>query len=282
MVLQRKAGVQDPDASLSSDPATFPVMELFDLTGKVAVVTGGSRGIGLMIARGLLQAGASVYISSRKADAVAAAEAELAAFGKVVGIAADLASVDECRRLAAEVGEREDRLHVLVNNAGATWGQPLEDYTEAGWDRVADLNMKSPFFLTQAFLPLLQAAASVEDPARVINVGSIDGLHVNPLPHFPYSASKAGVHHLTRHLARELGPKQITVNAIAPGPFESKMMAFALDDPEMRAAVAASSPLGRIGRPDDMAGVAVYLSSRAGSYVSGAVIPVDGGIGTTV
>jgi NAD(P)-dependent dehydrogenase (short-subunit alcohol dehydrogenase family) len=257
-------------------------MSLFDVTGKVAVVTGGTRGIGLMIARGLLEAGASVYISSRKADAVAAAEAELASYGKVVGIPADLASVDECRRLAAEVGEREDRLHVLVNNAGATWGEPFEQFSEAGWDRVADLNMKSPFFLTQAFLPLLEKAASAEDPARVINVGSIDGIHVNPMPHYPYSASKAGVHHLTRHLARELGPKQITVNAIAPGPFESKMMAFALDDPEMRSAVAASSPLGRIGRPDDMAGVAVYLSSRAGSYVTGAVIPVDGGIGTTV
>jgi NAD(P)-dependent dehydrogenase (short-subunit alcohol dehydrogenase family) len=257
-------------------------VDLFDLTGKTAVVTGGSRGIGLMIARGLLLAGASVYISSRKADAVAAAEAELASYGKVVGIPADLADVAECRRLAAEVGEREERLHILVNNAGATWGQPFEEFTEAGWDRVVDLNMKSPFFLTQAFLPMLTAAASVEDPARVINVGSIDGLHINPMAHFPYSASKAGVHHLTRHLARELGPKQITVNAIAPGPFESKMMAFALDDPDMRAAVAASSPLGRIGRPDDMAGVAVYLSSRAGAYVSGAVIPVDGGIGTTV
>jgi NAD(P)-dependent dehydrogenase (short-subunit alcohol dehydrogenase family) len=171
---------------------------------------------------------------------------------------------------------------VLVNNAGATWGEPIDGFPEAGWDRVVDLNMKTPFFLTQAFLPLLTAAATDEDPARVINVGSIDGLHVNPMPHYPYSASKAGIHHLTRHLAKELGPKQITVNAIAPGPFESKMMAFALDDPEMRAAVAGSSPLGRIGRPDDMAGVAIYLASRAGSYVTGAVIPVDGGIGTTV
>jgi NAD(P)-dependent dehydrogenase (short-subunit alcohol dehydrogenase family) len=279
MVRQRPTQVPDPDPVLTH---YVDGVDLFDLTGKTAVVTGGSRGIGLMIARGLLLAGASVYISSRKADAVAAAEAELASYGKVVGIPADLADVAECRRLAAEVGGREERLHILVNNAGATWGQPFEEFTEAGWDRVVDLNMKSPFFLTQAFLPMLVAAASVEDPARVINVGSIDGLHINPMAHFPYSASKAGVHHLTRHLARELGPKQITVNAIAPGPFESKMMAFALDDPDMRAAVAASSPLGRIGRPDDMAGVAVYLSSRAGAYVSGAVIPVDGGIGTTV
>jgi NAD(P)-dependent dehydrogenase (short-subunit alcohol dehydrogenase family) len=255
---------------------------LFDVTGKVAVVTGGSRGIGLMIARGLLQAGASVYISSRKADAVAAAAEELSAYGPVVGLPADLSQVAECERLAAEVSAREDRLHILVNNAGATWGEPLEEFPEAGWDRVVDLNLKSPFFLTKLFLPLLSAAASADDPARVINVGSIDGLHVNGMPHYPYSASKAGVHHLTRHLARELGPRQITVNAIAPGPFESKMMAFALDDPDMRAAVAGSSPLGRIGRPDDMAGVVIYLSSRAGSYVTGAVLPVDGGIGTTV
>ena len=258
-------------------------MDLFDLSGKVAVVTGGTRGIGLMIARGLLQGGVStVYISSRKADAVAEAERELSSYGKVVGIPADLAKVEECRRLVDEVQQNENALHILVNNAGATWGEPLDQFPETGWDRVVDLNMKTPFFLTQMFLPLLEAAATADDPARVINVGSIDGLHVNPLPHYPYSASKAGVHHLTRHLARELGPRHVTVNAIAPGPFESKMMAFALDDPEMRAAVAASSPLGRIGHPDDMAGVAIYLSSRAGAYVTGAVIPVDGGIGTTI
>jgi NAD(P)-dependent dehydrogenase (short-subunit alcohol dehydrogenase family) len=257
-------------------------VNLFDVSGKVAVVTGGSRGIGMMIARGLLQAGASVYISARKADAVAAAADDLSEFGKVVGIPADLAKVEECERLVAAVSATEDRLHILVNNAGATWGEPFEQFPESGWDRVVDLNLKSPFFLTKLFLPLLSAAASDEDPARVINVGSIDGLHVNGMPHFPYTASKAGVHHLTRHLARELGPRQITVNAIAPGPFESKMMSFALDDPQMRSAIAASSPLGRIGRPDDMAGVAIYLASRAGSYVTGAVIPVDGGIGTTV
>jgi NAD(P)-dependent dehydrogenase (short-subunit alcohol dehydrogenase family) len=255
---------------------------LFDLTGKVAVVTGGTRGIGLMMARGLLQAGAAVYISSRKADAVDAAVAELSSFGPVTGIAADLSSVDECRRLAAELGDRESALHVLVNNAGATWGEPFEQFPEAGWDKVVDLNLKTPFFLTQTLLPLLEAGGTADDPARVINVGSIDGLHVNPMPHYPYSASKAGLHHLTRHLARELGPRHITVNAVAPGPFESKMMAFALDDPQVRAAIASSSPLGRIGQPDDMAGVAVYLASRAGAYVTGAVIPVDGGIGTTV
>jgi NAD(P)-dependent dehydrogenase (short-subunit alcohol dehydrogenase family) len=256
--------------------------DLFGLAGKTAVVTGGTRGIGMMIARGLLQAGATVYVSSRKAEACAAAEEHLSAYGKVTAIAADLSAEDECVRLAREVAEREPALNVLVNNAGATWGAPLEEFPSSAWDKVLDLNLKAPFFLTRAFLPLLQKAASDDDPARVINVGSIDGLHVNPMPHYPYSASKAGIHHLTRVLAREMGPRRITVNAVAPGPFESKMMAFALDDPEVRQAIADGNPLGRIGRPDDMAGVAVWLSSRAGSYVNGAVIPVDGGISTTL
>lgn len=258
-------------------------MDLFALDGKVAVVTGGTRGIGAMIARGLLDAGVSrLYLSARKKEAVAAAERALARDGvSVVGIPADLSSVAECRRLAAEVRAGDERVHILVNNAGATWGEPFEDFPEAGWDRTVDLNLKGPFFLTQALLPSLAAAADADDPARVINIGSIDGLHVNPMPAFGYSASKAGLHHLTRHLARELGPRHVTVNAIAPGPFESKMMAFALDDPQLRAAVAARSPLGRIGRPADMAGAVVYLASRAGAYVTGAVIPVDGGIGTT-
>jgi len=253
---------------------------LFDLTGKTAVVTGGTRGIGLMMARGLLQAGAAVTICSRKADACEAAERELSADGPVTAIAMDLSTEAGCLALAEQVGQSQDRLHILVNNAGATWGAPLEEFPESAWDKVLNLNLKSPFFLTRAFLPLLSAAATADDPARVINVGSIDGLHVPILPTYSYSASKAALHQLTRVLARELGPRQITVNAVAPGPFESKMMAATL-----RAAgdeIAAKSPLGRIGRPDDMAGVAVYLSSRAAAYVTGAVIPVDGGIATTV
>jgi NAD(P)-dependent dehydrogenase (short-subunit alcohol dehydrogenase family) len=255
-------------------------MDLFDLSGKTAVVTGGSRGIGLMIARGLLQAGARVYISSRKAGACAEAAKELAEYGPVLAIPADVSAEPACLRLAAEVGEREQAVHVLVNNAGATWGAPLADYPAAAWDKVVDLNLKAPFFLTRAFLPLLEAAGTDDDPARIINVGSIDGLRVPPFPTYAYSASKAGLHHMTRVLARELGPRRITVNAVAPGPFESKMMAATLE--AMGDAIADAAPLRRIGRPDDMAGVAIYLASRAGAYVTGAVIPVDGGIGTTV
>ena len=252
-------------------------MHLFDLSGKVAVVTGGTRGIGLMIARGLLQAGAAtVYVSSRKPEAGDAAVEELSGHGRVVSIPADLSTEEECKRLAEEVGAREEQVHILVNNAGATWGAPLEEFPASAWDKVVDLNLKSPFFLTRAFLPLLEQAATADDPARVINIGSIDGLRVPGLPTYSYAASKAGVHSLTKVLARELGPRYITVNAIAPGPFESKMMAATLE--QFGEFIAEAAPLKRIGRPDDMAGTAIFLSSRAGSYVTGAILPVDGGI----
>jgi NAD(P)-dependent dehydrogenase (short-subunit alcohol dehydrogenase family) len=274
------------------------VGDLFDIGGKTALVTGGSRGIGLMIARGFVEAGAKVYISSRKAtvcDEVAAelselselskgaaaeaAEAGGASRGTCLSLPADLSEESEVARLAAELGSREDRLHVLVNNAGATWGAPLAEYPPSAFDKVLDLNVKAPFLLTQALVPLLEAAATADDPARIINIGSIDAIQVPMLETYAYSSSKAAIHQLTRHLARQLGPRNITVNAVAPGPFESKMMAETLRN--FGDAIARTSPLGRIGRPDDMAGVAIYLASRAGAYVTGAVIPVDGGIATT-
>ncbi len=254
--------------------------KLFSVEGKVALVTGGSRGIGLMIARGLVEAGARVTVSSRKAEACQRAAAELSALGSCAALPADVSTQAGCERLAAELAAREPALHVLVNNAGANWGAPLAEYPDAAWDKVLALNLKAVFHLTRACLPQLEKAAVPGDPARVINVGSIDGLHVPPLETFAYSSSKAAVHHLTRVLARQLAPRHITVNAVAPGPFESKMMAATLE--RFRDAIVASCPLGRIGEPEDMAGVAIYLASRAGAYLTGAVIPVDGGISTTL
>jgi NAD(P)-dependent dehydrogenase (short-subunit alcohol dehydrogenase family) len=253
------------------------VKDLFSLEGKNALITGGTRGIGLMIARGYLEAGARVWISSRKADVGEAVVDELSPLGTIESIPADLSAEVECRRLAEEMTNRTDRLDILVNNAGATWGTRLEDWDDKAWDRVLDLNVKGVFHLTRYCLPLLKAAGTVDDPARVINIGSVDGLRVPLMETYSYSASKAAVHMLTRHLARRLAP-EITVNAVAPGPFESKMMAATLE--AFGEQIAASAPLRRIGRPDDMAGVAIYLASRAGAYLTGAVIPVDGGIST--
>jgi NAD(P)-dependent dehydrogenase (short-subunit alcohol dehydrogenase family) len=252
--------------------------DLFSVSGKTAVVTGGSRGIGLMIARGLVEAGADVVISSRKADACEQAATELSKLGKCVAIPADLSSQAGCTALAGAVRERMERLDILVNNAGATWGQPIESYPDKAWDRVLDTNVRGVFQLTVASLDMLRASASAEDPARVINIGSVDGLKAPMIESYAYSASKAAVHQLTRHLAKRFASEQITVNAIAPGPFESKMMAFMLDNPDARAVVEQQVPLGRIGRPDDVAGATLFLASRAGSYLTGAVIPVDGGI----
>ncbi|HRD10724.1 MAG TPA: SDR family oxidoreductase [Mycobacterium sp.] len=259
--------------------STADLEHLFGLTGKTALVTGGTRGIGMMIARGLLQAGARVTVSSRKADACEQAVAQLSELGDVRGIPADLSRQDECRRLAGEVLADSDELDILVNNAGATWGEPLESFPASAWDKVLDLNVKSPFWMVQELVPALRMAGTQDDPARVINVGSIDGIHVPVLATYSYSASKAALHQLTRVLAKELGPQHITVNAVAPGPFPSKMMAATLD--AFGDAIAASAPMRRIGRDDDMAGIAVFLAGRAGSYVNGAIIPVDGGIATT-
>jgi NAD(P)-dependent dehydrogenase (short-subunit alcohol dehydrogenase family) len=250
--------------------------DLFSIEGKTALVTGGSRGIGLMIARGYVEAGARVYISSRKADVCQEIAEELSQAGFCRALPADLATEAECDRLAGELAGQEERLDILVNNAGANWGAAIEDFPGAAWDKVLDLNVKSVFYLTRALLPQLRAAGSHENPARVINIGSIDGLRPPMLDTFSYSASKAAVHHLTRVLARKLAVDHITVNAIAPGPFESKMMAATLD--AFGDAIVASCPLGRIGEPTDMAGTAIYFASKASSYVTGTVLPVDGGI----
>jgi NAD(P)-dependent dehydrogenase (short-subunit alcohol dehydrogenase family) len=252
---------------------------LFSVQGKIALVTGGSRGIGYMIARGYVENGVKTYISARKAEACDAAAKELSAYGTCIALPADVGDPADLKRVAATLSEREKKLDILVNNAGANWAAPIDEYPEAGWDKVLDVNLKSVFFLTRALLPLLRAAGTPADPARVINIGSIDGLHVPGLETFAYSSSKAAVHHLTRTLARRLARENINVNAVAPGPFESKMMAETLRS--FGDAIKAAAPRGRIGEPEDMAGVAIYLASRASAYVTGAVIPVDGGIATT-
>lgn len=252
--------------------------DLFSIEGKTALVTGGSRGIGLMIARAFVDAGAKVYISSRKAEVCDEVAAELSKTGECISLPADLGSMDGVEGLAAALAERESLLDVLVNNAGAAWGAPLEDYPESGWDKVMDLNVKGVFFLTVRLLPLLRKAASDDDPARVINIGSVDGLRVPQLQNYAYSASKAALHMLTRHMAHHLVEDRITVNAIAPGPFPSKMTKFLFDMGED--VVSSSVPLGRPGRPDDVAGTAIYLSSRAGAYLTGTIIPLGGGVAT--
>lgn len=246
-------------------------MTLFNVAGKHVVVTGGSRGIGRMIAQGFVSAGASVTIAARKSAEVSRAAEEL----DCAGVVADLSTAEG---VAALAGALPDRIDVLVNNAGASWGAPLEEFPESAFDKLWDINVKGVFYLTTALLPRLRAGATPDDPARVITVGSVDGLRVPSVENYPYSATKAGAHMLTRHLARRLAADHITVNAIAPGPFESKMMAFALDDPATRTLVAESVPLGRIGRPEDMAGIAIFLASRAGAYLTGTIIPVDGGL----
>jgi NAD(P)-dependent dehydrogenase (short-subunit alcohol dehydrogenase family) len=253
---------------------------LFSVQGKVALVTGGSRGIGYMIARGFVENGATVYISARKAEACDAAARELSAFGKCVSLPADVGSLAGVKGLASKLLSLEPKLDILVNNAGANWAEPIDVFGESGWDKVMNTNLKSVFFLTRELLPGLRAAGTAEDPARVINIGSIDGLHVPGLETYAYSSSKAAVHHLTRTLARRLAGEHINVNAVAPGPFESKMMAETLKT--FGDAIRRAVPRGRIGEPEDMAGVAIYLASRASAYVTGTVIPVDGGLATTV
>ncbi len=249
---------------------------LFSVEGKVAIVTGGSRGIGAMIARGLVENGVKTYITSRKADVCNEMAKELSAIGDCISLPADLSKIDGINGFVKEFTSRESKLDILVNNAGATWGAPLEDFPESGWDKIMDINVKSLFFLTTALLEQIREAATPHAHASIINIGSVDGIKAPEFDNFSYSASKAAVHHMTRVLAKKLVMSNINVNAIAPGPFESKMMASFLES--FGDAIRASVPKGRIGEPEDIAGTVIYLASRAGAYVTGSTIPVDGGL----
>ena len=255
--------------------------DLFSVQDKVALVTGGATGIGRMIATGLVRAGARVLIASRKGeDCVKVAEElnGLGAAGSAEGFAGDVGTEEGVISLAGAVRARTDQLHILVNNAGVTWGAAYEDFPHAAWAKVMSVNVAGLFTLTRDLTPLLINAASDDDPARVINLGSVMGSQPAADGAYSYSASKAAVHHLTRILAEELASYRITVNAFAPGPFQSRMTAFATTKDEQVERVAAGVPLGRIGAPDDAAGATIYLCSRAGSYITGAILPIDGGL----
>lgn len=249
--------------------------ELFDIRGRVALVTGGTSGIGLMIARGLVRRGALTYISGRDADRTREVAAELAAEGNCIGLVADLAEVRGPETLATAFRRHERALHILVNNAGANVSVTLEALTPEDWDRVLDVNLRAGFFLTQHLLAQLRGGASAENPGRIINIGSVGGLHVPNWDAFPYGASKAALHHLTRALCKRLGREHITVNAIAPGPFPSRMNDVESD--AMRRNIQTFIPLNRPGAPEDIEGLVVFLASRAGAYVNGSTIPLDGG-----
>ena len=255
------------------------IQELFGLEGKVAVVTGGSGGIGYMIAQGLVCARVKVYICGRRQPALEAAAAALGAFGTCVPVVADLGTDAGITHLGERVSERERALNILVNNAGATWAAPLDSFPRSGFEKVLNTNVTAPFQVVRCLLPQLRRGASGGDPARIINVASISGLEPPPRETYPYSASKAALIMLTRHLAQRLTSDNITVNAIAPGIFESKMTQFMFDRNHPQYRPPPEFPLGRAGRPDDMAGAVIYLASRAGSYVTGVTLPVAGGGG---
>ena len=248
---------------------------LFSLQGRTALVTGGSRGIGKMIAAGYIAHGAKVYISSRKVDQCDATAEELSqGNGRCISLPQDISTVAGCKALTQKIQALESKLDILVNNAGAAWGADFEEFPEHGWDKVMNLNIKSPFFLIQALHQTLKAAASDEQPAKVINIASIDGIRLNSQETYSYHASKSALIYLTRRLAARLARDRIVVSGIAPGPFASDMNRVARDNPE---SVAERTPIGRIGRDEDMAGAAIYLASRAGDYVVGDTIAVDGG-----
>ena len=250
------------------------MQNLFSLQGRTALITGGSRGIGRMIAEGFLAQGAKAYISSRKAKACDQTAAELSALGTCISLPGDVSTVEGAHALVAAYAQREGALDILVNNAGAAWGAPFDEFPESGWDKVVDLNLKAPFFLTQALHAHLCKAAK-SHVAKVINIASIDGVSVNPMETYSYAASKAGLIHMTRRMALRLAKDNIAVTAIAPGAFASEMNKEARDHADM---VSSHIPAGRIGSVEDMAGAAIYLASRAGDYVVGSTLVVDGGV----
>jgi NAD(P)-dependent dehydrogenase (short-subunit alcohol dehydrogenase family) len=279
--IQPKGGLGKSSQSIrTGHDGVMQINQLFSLDGKVAIVTGGSRGIGKMIATGLVTNGVRTYITARKAEACDETAAELSEIGHCVSIPADLSTEDGLASFLSAFATYEDRVDILVNNAGAAWGAPLGEFPDHGFSKVLDINLKAPFMLTQALLEQLKEGATPQDPSRVIMIGSIDGLRVPTGDNFSYSASKAGIHMLARHLGRFVVGDNITVNSIAPGPFESKMMAYRLADPDDRRQVEDANPRGRIGTPEDVAGTVIFLASRAGAFITGAVIPVDGGIST--
>ncbi len=253
------------------------IASLFSIKGRVAVVTGGSSGIGKHIALGLAAAGAKVYICARKLAKVETAAADMAKAtgGTVIGLSADLSTVAGIKALVADIGAREGAVHILVNNAGTISEGSVDDYSEEGWDQVMDLNLKAPFFATQQFLPLLRKGGTAAHPASVINIGSVGALKIGPKEVYAYQASKAGIHWVTKSLAKRLGSENITVNVIAPGVFESEMTVI---DDAMRGAVMNMVPRGRLGAAEDVAGAAIYLASRAGAYITGSVIAIEGGL----
>jgi NAD(P)-dependent dehydrogenase (short-subunit alcohol dehydrogenase family) len=247
---------------------------LFSVKGRVALVTGGSAGIGRMIASGLAAAGARVYICARNSDMVARSATEMN--GNVIGLAGDISTLEGIAKLADQITEREPALHILVNNAGTLSDAPIDTFSESEWDRVLDLNLKTPFFLLQKLLPLLRAGGTAERPSSVINIGSVGALKIGPREVYSYQASKGAIHWLTKSLAKKLATENITVNAIAPGFFESDMTV--ITDDAMRQMVESAVPRGRTGTAEDVAGATIYLASRAGAYVTGSVIAVEGGL----
>lgn len=251
---------------------------LFDVSGKVAVVTGGSSGIGAMMARGLIENGAKVYITARKEERLMAKAAELSELGECIAIPADLSNVEGIEALVATISEREDKIDILINNAGANWSASIEDFPEKGWDKVMDINIKSIFFATQKFLPLLKASGTADEPARVINIASINGIRNSGMPTYAYTASKSGVINLTEHLATDLAPYNINVNAIAPGFFPSNMTKQIVENDGMTKMAISQIPRGRMGAPEDIAGTALFLCSRASSWMIGQALVLDGGM----